>query len=182
MRRNIEQVVVTLVIVAAFVIYMLYFNSCRPKHANTVSITRDTILRVDTVYARVPVPTKIVITRYDTVRLKIKPVDERSVVMSLTHDSTTVDTSKATASQSVEVIIPIESKEYKTEDYRAIVSGYRCTLDSMQLYQKTMTIKETITRVNRPRWAMTAGVGLGYYDKKIAPYVGLSFGYVLFSR
>lgn len=42
---------------------------------------------------------------------------------------------------SIPVLIPITSKEYKTDNYRAIVSGYKPSLDFMEVFKD----KEIVT-------------------------------------
>lgn len=105
-------------------------------------------LRVDTVFFRDTIrdtlllPQKIYLTRIDT------------VYMRLPHDTVKVP-----------VLVPIERKVYETEDYRAVVSGFRPNLDSMEIFPRTKVITrsvETATAAKR-RWIRFGiGVGVGY--------------------
>ena len=65
----------------------------------------------------------------------------------------------------VPVLVPIERKVYETEDYRAVVSGFRPNLDSMEIFPRTKVITrsvETATAAKR-RWIRFGiGVGVGY--------------------
>lgn len=166
----------------ALILWLALQPGCGPNYPNKViQITRDTVIRHDTVYARVPEPTKVTVIRYDTIRRILKPVDESKVFADGTKINSIRDTTQARTPHSDEIIIPIESKEYKTDNYRAIVSGYKCNLDTMTLYSKVTTITEHITKLKSPRWSIVAGVGVGY-NKEVLPYIGVTFGYVIWSK
>lgn len=64
---------------------------------------------------------------------------------------------KDTIKDTVYINIPIQRKTYQTDDYRAVISGYRPNLDTMTIYHK----REIIYEKNR-RWGLgiTAGYGL----------------------
>ncbi len=54
----------------------------------------------------------------------------------------------------VEVEVPIERKEYKTDDYRAVVEGFRPSLVEMEVYRQTQLVTKTIAPKNkRGAWA-----------------------------
>jgi hypothetical protein len=99
----------------------------------------------------------------------------------ITPDPATVSTTKQITPENG-VIIPITRNTYKTEDYTAVVEGYRPRLISMELYPKTTTITNTITKIRSPRWALTVGPGVGYGPKGVQPYIGITVGFVLWSR
>lgn len=73
---------------------------------------------------------------------------------------------------SAEVIIPITQKVYETEDYRAYISGYRATMDSIFIRQRTNTI-----RIREPtktkRFSIGLQVGYGITPKGFQPYAGI---------
>lgn len=147
-----------------------------------VNIQRDTVLVLDTVRQDRPVPQIEYRTKTDTVRIKISPQDGIGVPIG---PDTPDNPRKPDSGQEIDVALPITSKVYKSEDYRAVVSGFRPSLDSIEVYRKTNTIRETITKVNtvRPRWVLTAGGGIGYTtDRRIVPHVGLTLGFALWSR
>lgn len=147
-----------------------------------VTIERDTVVVTDTLRKDVPVPRIEYRTKYDTVRIKISPQDGTGrPIDTKTPDSTKEDDS----GQEIDVQLPISAKVYQTDDYRAVVSGWRPSLDSMEVYRKTNTVRETITKVNtiRPRWVLTAGVGAGYTaERQIAPHLGITFGWAIWSK
>lgn len=81
---------------------------------------------------------------------------------------------------SAEVIIPITQKVYETEDYRAYISGYRATMDSIFIRQQTTTI-----RIREPtkskRFSIGLQVGYGMTPKGFQPYAGIGISVNLWS-
>jgi hypothetical protein len=81
----------------------------------------------------------------------------------------------------IEVEIPIEEKEYKSEEYYAIISGYMPYIKSIEVYPKTEYINASETITKRKRWGVSLGVQAGYGMTPVGtqPYagVGVTFGY-----
>lgn len=86
-----------------------------------------------------------------------------------------------------DTILIREEKVYKDSMYTAWVSGYQPKLDSIEVYPKTQTnyitneVTKTVAKTKKPHWVISAGGGIGY-NGKIEPYIGLSAGYVIWSR
>ena len=81
---------------------------------------------------------------------------------------------------SVEVELPITQKVYGDSTYRAWVSGYRPSLDSIEVYRKTITIERTL--VQKPkRWSIgvTGGYGYGLLHGRPDVFVGVGVSYRL---
>lgn len=126
-------------------IFLLFFGigfmssrSCRPDAPQTREVVRvDTLTVFDTIVKNKPIYITKVVERADTVRLVTVERD------------------------TVAAVIPIERKVYAEDSlYRAVVTGYRASLDSLVIWPKTTTI--TIDRTVRepaPRWSfgVTAG-------------------------
>ena len=113
----------------------------------------DTFIRVDTLMERVPYPV------CETV---IQTIPELfPVYITLEGD---------TVREPIFVPMPVTQKEYKTDDYHAWVSGHNPSLDSIDVFQKTMYIKE---RIKPRRWGLgiTAGYGIGKHG--LSPYIGI---------
>lgn len=73
--------------------------------------------------------------------------------------------------------LPITQRYYSTDLYRAWVSGYKPSLDSINVFNKVVerTVNHTIDRVVYPKsidWYLNAGSM--FIDKEAAPYVGLN--------
>lgn len=79
-----------------------------------------------------------------------------------------------------EVEIPIERKTYQTDDYKAVVEGWRPNLVSMEVYAKTTIV--TTTRLQKPRFAVSVGPSVSWDGKAYKPAISLTVGYILFSK
>lgn len=113
----------------------------------------DTFIRVDTLKERVPYPV------YETV---IQTIPEPfPVYITLEGD---------TVREPIYVSVPITKKEYKTDDYRLSISGYKPNLDDIEIYRKTEYITRTISS---RRWGIGAIAGYGVGKNGLSPYVGI---------
>lgn len=155
--------ILAIVVFAGSVIGAFVFGRATVKDTTIVStsIVRDTIVVRDTI--REYYPQEVVRTIVRTERIEVPTV----------HCDTIRDT--------MWVEIPIEAKEYKSEEYYAIVEGYNPRLKSIEVYPRTAYIKTTETIKERKRWGVSLGVqgGYGFTPKGWQPYagVGVSFGY-----
>lgn len=59
------------------------------------------------------------------------------------------------------VSLPLERKVYQDSTYRAVVSGYRPSLDSLQIYRKTEYITTTNTQTIYKRHRFSVGITAG---------------------
>ena len=113
----------------------------------------DTLILHDTIRDSIPYPV------YETV---IQTVPEMfPIYITLEGD---------TVREQIFVPIRITQKEYLTDDYHAWVSGYNPSLDSIDIFRKTMSITK---RQSSRRWGIgiTAGYGIG--RNGLSPYVGI---------
>ena len=116
----------------------------RPEGQADAIVLRDTVVVRDTMRDTVPKPVLVRFDHWDTLRMPVHTVD--------------------TLRDSFYIPVPIERREYQTDDYRAIVSGYRPRLESMEVFRRT----RTVTVTSKPkRWGIgpTAGFGIpgGWY-------------------
>lgn len=86
-------------------------------------------------------------------------------------------------SDSVQVEIPVRTLEYRDSTYYARVSGpvvgnLAPRLDWIETYNRTIT--RTVTK--RRRFAVTAGVGVGYTPQGLQPTIGMQAGVVLWAK
>ncbi len=113
----------------------------------------DTFIRVDTLRERVPYPV------YETV---IQTVPELfPVYITLEGD---------TVREPILVPVPVTQKEYRTDNYHAWVSGHDPSLDSIDIFQKTMYITK---RQPASRWGIGVTAGYGIGRSGLSPYVGI---------
>ena len=150
-----KNVVIALALIAAA--FLLGRRSVKPE---IVEIhTTDTVVVRDTVRETVLVPKVRYLTRVDTVLLKV-PGD-------------TVE---------VPVLVPISRKVYEGEDYRAVVSGFRASLDTLDIFRKTQTVTNTVVqRVEVPgkpkRWGIGVSAGYAITPQGVKPYIGAGISY-----
>lgn len=89
---------------------------------------------------------------------------------------------------SVQVELPYIQKEYRDSTYSAWVSGYQdVNLDSIRIFQhnKIVYINNNIERIKykNKHWHIGPSVGVGYdfINNRVAPYLGVSVQYSIFS-
>lgn len=150
-------VLVLLAVLALAGSYLLGRRSVKPE---IVEIHRtDTMWMRDTVRETVLVPEVRYLTRVDTVLLKV-PGD----------------------AVKVPVLVPISRKVYEGEDYRAVVSGFRASLDTLDIFRKTQTVTNTVVqRVEVPgkpkRWGIGVSAGYALTPQGVKPYIGAGIQY-----
>jgi hypothetical protein len=140
------------------VVSVIYFKNCTHGTDTTNAIRVDTLIVRDTIVVRIPEPIHHYIVRTDTVKLTTLEKD------------------------TVLVAVPIEQKEYKTDDYRAVIEGYNPELLELDIYRQTQYINTTETRIviKNNRWSVGIQGGIGYAGK-FTPYIGVGVQYNLFS-
>ena len=79
--------------------------------------------------------------------------------------------------------ITIEKRVYEDSLYRAEISGYKPSLDKIEIYQQTRTIVERVPVQERKRWGLgiQAGYGVGIHSGVVytTPYIGVGVSYNL---
>ena len=84
----------------------------------------------------------------------------------------------------IAVPVPIERRVYADSNYRAVVSGWHPSLDSISVYPATkiITIERERVEKERSRWGLGIQAGAGLSANGVAvPYVGVGVQYNLFS-
>lgn len=139
----------------------LSLASCPQKQSENKIVIRDTVTVIDTVRDTIPISYREISIRRDTVYLPALVKDSNNV------------------GDSVPVIIPITQKEYKTNEYKAYVSGYKPSLDSIETYIPTMTVYVR-EKTKLKRWGLGLQVGYGFASKSPGFYAGVGVTYNLF--
>jgi hypothetical protein len=122
-----------------------------------VKTVRDTLVIHDTITAYKPVPFNVYV------------VDTMWVPVTVSKTDT------------VWAQLPRTAKVYQDSTYRAIVSGFRPSLDTISVYQRTKVITVTNNvRIPPPRWSwgVQAGVGVNA-GGSVTPYLGIGIQYRL---
>jgi len=127
------------------------------QHTDTTYVTM-----YDTIPFYYPVPKDSSVIRYITRSFPSEPQGTLTDTLSVKQDS-------------VSVTIPITQKVYEADSYRAYVSGYEPSLDSIFVREKT--VRETVTipvkqKQNRFGFGVGVGAGYGIINKKPDIFIG----------
>lgn len=130
-------------------------------------------VRIDTVFYERPQPVSFSdrLVRVNVPRLLFAPAD---TVVRIVEAVNSTD--------SVQMEVPVRTLEYRDSTYYARVSGpvigtLTPRLDWIETYNRTIT--RTVTK--RLRFAVTAGVGVGYTPQGLQPTIGVQAGVVLWN-
>lgn len=80
----------------------------------------------------------------------------------------------ANDTDSVAVLVPITSAVYSGDGYRARISGYRASLDSLTIDRVTVT-----HRPKPKRWAIGLQTGIAATPRGVQPFIGVGLTYKL---
>ena len=152
--------IISLALSFLFGFFLCYFIG----FGRQASIVTDTLvtMRIDTIHDTIPQPTNVSpVIRIDT------------VIMRDTIPEIRVDTVEKL------VYVPIERKEYKTNDYYIVIEGYKPSLLLAETYNKT-TFQTRIVKT-RPRWGIGLQLGGGTDFRRFSPYIGLGIQYNVFT-
>lgn len=144
---------------------------CWGYRQGAASVDVRTVTRIDTVFYERPQPVSFSdrLVTVNVPQILFAPAD--TVVQVVT-----------AGTDSVQMEIPVRTVEYRDSTYYARVSGpvigtLTPRLDWIETYNRTIT--RTVTKRNR--FAVTAGVGVGYTPQGLQPTVGIQVGVVLWS-
>lgn len=161
MPNNLTTILALIVFVGSVVGAFFFGRATNRTDIVRTEVDRDTIVVRDTI--REYYPQEVVRTVVRTERVEV-PIIVRDTIREV-----------------VEVEIPIEEKEYKSEEYYAVIGGYNPYLKSIEVYPRTEYINTNETITKRKRWGVSLGVQGGYGITPVGwqPYagVGVSFGY-----
>jgi len=158
-------------LLAALVAGAMLFGWGYRRGAASVEIMSE--VRIDTVFYEQPQPygfSEQLVT-VNVPRLLFAPADTVVRVVEA-----------ASGADSVQMEVPVRTLEYRDSTYYARVVGpvigdLAPRLDWIEAYNRTIT--RTVTKRNR--FAVTAGVGVGYTPQGLLPTAGVQVGIVLWS-
>lgn len=135
MKRNI--IIALVILVMGIAVGLL----CRKtEYVETIIVQRDTTVVVDTHIVERPVPVRVTVT------------DTMYVVV----------TDTVRINDTLYVSLPLERKEYRRDEFYAVVSGYNPSLIHMEVYPKTVYVTERETV--RQRNYLSVGAEMLYAD------------------
>ena len=190
--------IIAVLLVAAF-IASLYLNvrfcMMRREGIAVSDTTRVTIF--DTIPYPMPVPKDSLVIRYITEKLPVSTETENFSTKNsdfstgngnIAQENITGygNISSENIPDSAEVEIPITQKVYEDSLYRAYVSGYRPSLDSLIIFPRhditTVTNGYTYPKSRQKRWGIGIHVGYGMTMSRtpqFTPYIGFGISYNL---
>lgn len=132
---------------------LLFTSTCRKERSEQPE-RRDTVYIHDTIRDTVPKPLLVRFDHWDTIYIPL-----------LQEDDTIGE---------LPIAIPIEEKEYRTNDYHAIITGYKPELKLMEVF----TTSKVITVTKKKRWGIGIQAGVGYPS---GWYIGAGINYNIIS-
>lgn len=141
--------VILVILLTSAICFFVGYN--RGSKSNDIFHDSDTVRIRDTIRDSIP---------YPMIETVVQEIPELFPVYITLDGDTTHD--------SIYIPVPITQKEYQTENYRAWVSGYKPSLDSVWVYPEKIIIRET------PRkWGIGVIAGYGIGRDGLSPYVGV---------
>ena len=180
MKDSLKLLLLGLFIGAAITVSLFSLTRCmtvtherEPSTVDTVSV----IVVHDTITDTVPVPVES--RQVGTLTAKLPKVSTDDTAFE--NRDTTVHQDESP--DSAAVLIPLEQKVYTdSANYRAVISGYRVSLDTLAVFRQ----REYITQRLKPpekRWGLSVGVGAVVgTDMRVRPglFVGGTYTFVTF--
>lgn len=130
------------------------------RRAATDDVQRDTIVLKDTIRIPAPRPTSV--------------VTQGTFLLAL-QDALIATPDTLRSRDTIYVQLPREVKTYSDSSYRAVVSGFRPSLDEIEIYQRTKVVTETRVVRSSPWVTIGPAVGVGIAtDGRAYPFLGVS--------
>ena len=156
MKKIIYIIIISIILSILFNLIYIKYNNIYNKNNNidTVEIVKvDSFIKKDTVTKWYPKPVEIKVR--DTIYLSTDSVKTEG-------DS---------------ILLPRETKTYEDSTYKAVVSGYKPSLDTLMVFPNTIYITtekvREIEKKDRFSWGLQLGVGYGLVHRKPDIYVGI---------
>ena len=160
MKNIIYIIIISIILSILFNLIYIKYNNIYNKNNNidTVEIVKvDSFIKVDTVTKWYPKPVKIEIK--DTIFIHSDSIEQSG-------DS---------------ILLPRETKTYEDSTYKAVVSGFKPSLDTLMVFPNTIYIStEKVREIEKKdHWNYGIGVGVGYglFNRKFDIYAGFTVGY-----
>lgn len=130
------------------------------RRAATDDVQRDTIVLRDTIRIPAPRPTS---------------TTTQGVILVALQDALIATPDTLRSRDTIYVQLPREVKIYGDSTYRAVVSGFRPSLDEIEIYQRTKVVTETRVVRWHPWIVVGPSVSVGVAtDSRVYPFLGVS--------
>ena len=160
-----------LLLLVAYGFCRLIVGARRRAESAVHAVRRDTLIIRDTVRMSRPVPVREEVVRYVTVKVAADSSNLANIGKDSADVLTAADHFPDTAQT---VMLPITQQVYRDTAYTAWVSGYAAALDSIEVYPRTLIVRQTALPAAKPRrWSFGIQAGYGLTPRGMQPYVGL---------
>ena len=128
-------------------------------------------------------PDSAVIVRTDTLRIRDTVLIERPVPVEVrvTDTMLVAETDTVTVNDTVYLSLSRETRVYGDSTYRAQVSGFRPSIDWIEVYPQTVYVTKNVITEDVRRWGIGLQAGYGAYaaggQVRLAPYLGVGISY-----
>jgi len=139
----------------------LYYKNKYDNGWKLKNVKNEYKIVTDTIRDTIPIPYKVIVKGKQITKLP------------LAHPDTVY------SGDSVNVDVPITQKTYKDSSYKVIISGYDPTLDSIEIYRKTIYQIKTITKFKERRWNIGPTIGYGMTPNGFHSFIGIGITYNL---
>ena len=160
MRPFLHNFIVFVCFGAAVVASFLFGVRDGRRRATADDVQQDTIVLRDTI--RIPAPRPSSSTTQGTIMLALQ-------------DALIATPDTLRSRDTIYVQLPREVKTYGDSSYRAVVSGFRPSLDEIEIYQRTKVVTDTRVVRSSPWVTIGPSVGVGIaIDGRVYPFLGVS--------
>lgn len=184
--RNILLWIIGIIFLLSVALNVYHFATESSSSASTSDTTRVTIY--DTIPFIKPNAKDSGVVGYITERLPVADVKEDNFLNNITDTIAMVVDSEVVTDchrlDSVKVSIPITQKVYEDSTYKAYVSGFKPSLDSIFFYPKTEVQTITTKDNDKSRWSLSVSLGYGLTLTKqptFAPMASVNISYNLYT-
>lgn len=172
-------IILLLLLITSVVVNFWQYSKTDGEVDGDAVLKRD--VTTDTIPSVAPEPKDSVVIRYVTKVLPVAPAvptDQtgRDTIVGVALESV----SKTDTPDGLAVSIPITQKVYEDSTYRAYVSGFDVSLDSINVYRRTEKIYIR-SPTKQKRFNVGIQAGYGYTPKGFQPYIGVGISATLFS-
>lgn len=169
---------ILMVLAVCVILFFAFLLSERIKRSNRgdyrveVRKSEETQIKHDTIIVRQPISRTDTIVRY--VSIPIPSVRTDTMIIART-DTIYIDGDS--------IRMPITQKVYRDSSYTAYVSGWHPALDSIAVFNKTIThtikTETEIRKIKKWNVGVIAGYGFGISHRELEPFVGVGITYNL---
>lgn len=197
MWKQIKNIIAVLLVAAFIASLCLNVHFCMMRQENIAASDTTKVTIFDTIPYLMPVPKDSLVIRYITEKLPVSTETENFSTKNndfstgngnIAQENITGNgnISSDNIPDSIAVDIPITQKVYEDSLYRAYVSGYRPSLDSLIIFPRhditTVTNGYTYPKSRQKRWGIGIHVGYGMTMSRtpqFTPYIGFGISYNL---